>query len=214
MSSETPLGERAGEDAEVTDLIDPATFERTLSLTDLARRISVHEIITFPWFRPIDCLQGPDGCVYVVDFYDRGGGRGAGVAVPNQDPDVVPLRLTAAEKAALVRFAAVQRIRRGMVEQPQRKRVEPRALERPLDRAPQVLAFETFSCRIGGAIDAALRHERELRVLLRELAEQTLHASAAVSVCGVEEVETHVDRTTQHLLCICLFDGAVAVTAA
>jgi putative membrane-bound dehydrogenase-like protein len=24
-----------------------------------------------PWFRPIDCLQGPDGCVYVVDFYDR-----------------------------------------------------------------------------------------------------------------------------------------------
>lgn len=24
-----------------------------------------------PWFRPIDCLQGPDGCVYVVDWYDR-----------------------------------------------------------------------------------------------------------------------------------------------
>jgi putative membrane-bound dehydrogenase-like protein len=24
-----------------------------------------------PWFRPVDCLQGPDGCVYVVDFYDR-----------------------------------------------------------------------------------------------------------------------------------------------
>src|SRR6185437_4597266 len=24
-----------------------------------------------PWFRPIDCLQGPDGSVYVVDFYDR-----------------------------------------------------------------------------------------------------------------------------------------------
>ena len=57
MSSETPLGERAGEDAEVTDLIDPATFERTLSLTDLARRISVHEIITFPWFRPIDTIS-------------------------------------------------------------------------------------------------------------------------------------------------------------
>ncbi|VTT97126.1 l-sorbosone dehydrogenase : Putative membrane-bound dehydrogenase OS=Singulisphaera acidiphila (strain ATCC BAA-1392 / DSM 18658 / VKM B-2454 / MOB10) GN=Sinac_6954 PE=4 SV=1: Cytochrom_C: ThuA [Gemmataceae bacterium] len=24
-----------------------------------------------PWFRPVDLLQGPDGCVYVVDFYDR-----------------------------------------------------------------------------------------------------------------------------------------------
>lgn len=24
-----------------------------------------------PWFRPIDLLQGPDGSVYVVDFYDR-----------------------------------------------------------------------------------------------------------------------------------------------
>ncbi len=24
-----------------------------------------------PWFRPIDCLIGPDGSVYVVDFYDR-----------------------------------------------------------------------------------------------------------------------------------------------
>ncbi|WP_431198260.1 hypothetical protein [Leifsonia xyli] len=58
MSSETPdLGERAGEDAEVAELIDPATFERTLSLTDLAHRVSVHEIITFPWFRPIDTIS-------------------------------------------------------------------------------------------------------------------------------------------------------------
>jgi putative membrane-bound dehydrogenase-like protein len=24
-----------------------------------------------PWFRPVDLFQGPDGCVYVVDFYDR-----------------------------------------------------------------------------------------------------------------------------------------------
>jgi putative membrane-bound dehydrogenase-like protein len=24
-----------------------------------------------PWFRPVDCLQGPDGCVYVVDFHDK-----------------------------------------------------------------------------------------------------------------------------------------------
>ena len=58
MSSETPdLGERAGADAEVAELIDPATFERTLSLTDLAHRVSVHEIITFPWFRPIETIS-------------------------------------------------------------------------------------------------------------------------------------------------------------
>ncbi|MCE9531677.1 MAG: ThuA domain-containing protein [Planctomycetes bacterium] len=24
-----------------------------------------------PWFRPIDCFQGPDGSVYVVDWYDK-----------------------------------------------------------------------------------------------------------------------------------------------
>ena len=24
-----------------------------------------------PWFRPIDCLQGPDGSIYVVDWYDK-----------------------------------------------------------------------------------------------------------------------------------------------
>jgi putative membrane-bound dehydrogenase-like protein len=23
------------------------------------------------WFRPVDLLQGPDGCVYVIDFYDK-----------------------------------------------------------------------------------------------------------------------------------------------
>lgn len=24
-----------------------------------------------PWFRPVDCLLGPDGAVYIADFYDR-----------------------------------------------------------------------------------------------------------------------------------------------
>ena len=23
------------------------------------------------WFRPVDMLTGPDGCVYVADFYDK-----------------------------------------------------------------------------------------------------------------------------------------------
>lgn len=40
----------------------------------------------------------------VVDFYDRGGGAGLGLVVPHQDPDVVPLRLTAEERRVLLRF--------------------------------------------------------------------------------------------------------------
>lgn len=43
----------------------------------------------------------------VIDFYDKGGGEGLGLPVPNQDPDVVPLRLTDAEKRALLRFLRV-----------------------------------------------------------------------------------------------------------
>ena len=52
MSSEFP-----GEDAEDTDVVDPASFEKTLSLTDVATRVSVHDVITFPWFRPIDSIS-------------------------------------------------------------------------------------------------------------------------------------------------------------
>jgi cytochrome c peroxidase len=40
----------------------------------------------------------------VVDFYDTGGGVGAGLEVPNQDPDVRPLKLTAQQKRDLVHF--------------------------------------------------------------------------------------------------------------
>lgn len=43
----------------------------------------------------------------VVDFYDKGGGRGLGLTVVSQDPEVRPLRLTAAEKSALLRFLRV-----------------------------------------------------------------------------------------------------------
>ena len=43
----------------------------------------------------------------VVDFYDKGGGRGLGLDVPHQDPDVRPLRLTPAERQALLRFLRV-----------------------------------------------------------------------------------------------------------
>jgi cytochrome c peroxidase len=40
----------------------------------------------------------------VVDFYDKGGGKGLGLDVPNQDPDVVPLELTKEETRVLLVF--------------------------------------------------------------------------------------------------------------
>jgi cytochrome c peroxidase len=40
----------------------------------------------------------------VVDFYDEGGGRALGLDVPNQDPEVRPLGLTAEEKRVLLVF--------------------------------------------------------------------------------------------------------------
>lgn len=43
----------------------------------------------------------------VIDFYDKGGGKGLGLAVDNQDPDVVPLKLTEGEKRDLLRFLRV-----------------------------------------------------------------------------------------------------------
>jgi cytochrome c peroxidase len=43
----------------------------------------------------------------VVDFYDKGGGKGMGLDVPTQDPEVRPLHLTAAERSALLRFLRV-----------------------------------------------------------------------------------------------------------
>jgi cytochrome c peroxidase len=43
----------------------------------------------------------------VIDFYDKGGGKGLGLSLPNQDPDVVPLRLTKGDRSALLRFLRV-----------------------------------------------------------------------------------------------------------
>jgi cytochrome c peroxidase len=40
----------------------------------------------------------------VVDFYDRGGGRGLGLEVPNQDPEIRALHLSAEEKRVLLVF--------------------------------------------------------------------------------------------------------------
>lgn len=40
----------------------------------------------------------------VIDFYDKGGGNGIGLSVPNQTLSAVPLQLTAAEKKALIAF--------------------------------------------------------------------------------------------------------------
>ncbi|MBW8684549.1 cytochrome-c peroxidase [Chitinophaga rhizophila] len=40
----------------------------------------------------------------VIDFYDKGGGNGIGLSIPNQTLSAVPLQLTAAEKKALIAF--------------------------------------------------------------------------------------------------------------
>ncbi len=40
----------------------------------------------------------------VVEFYDRGGGRGLGLTVPNEDPEIRPLHLSAEEKRVLLVF--------------------------------------------------------------------------------------------------------------
>ncbi|MGO4536701.1 hypothetical protein [Leifsonia sp. 2MCAF36] len=56
MSSDSPAGERA-EEPESGIQIDPATFERTLSLTDIAHRIPVQDVIIFPWYRLIETIS-------------------------------------------------------------------------------------------------------------------------------------------------------------
>lgn len=40
----------------------------------------------------------------VIDFYDKGGGNGIGLSVPNQTLSAMPLQLTAEEKKALIAF--------------------------------------------------------------------------------------------------------------
>ncbi|WP_158865006.1 hypothetical protein [Leifsonia sp. AG29] len=49
--------EFSGADAEHTDVIDPSTFDKTLALSDVATRLTVDDVITFPWFRPIDTIS-------------------------------------------------------------------------------------------------------------------------------------------------------------
>ncbi len=49
----------------------------------------------------------------VLEFYDRGGARGVGIALPNQDPDVRKLALTAEERRVLLVF-----LREGLREVP------------------------------------------------------------------------------------------------
>ncbi len=57
----------------------------------------------------------------VIDFYDKGGGKGLGLAIENQDPDVVPLKLTEREKRDLLRFLRV-----GLADAPSAGPVRPR----------------------------------------------------------------------------------------
>ncbi|WP_223691041.1 hypothetical protein [Leifsonia poae] len=51
------LGEASGEAAENTATIDLSTFDKTLSLTDIATKIRVDDVFHFPWFLPIDTIS-------------------------------------------------------------------------------------------------------------------------------------------------------------
>jgi hypothetical protein len=51
------LGEASGEAAENTSTIDLSTFEKTLSIKDLATELRVSDVIHFPWFLPIDTIS-------------------------------------------------------------------------------------------------------------------------------------------------------------
>ena len=37
--------------------VDLSTFEKTMSLTDVATKINIHDIFHFPWFLPIDTIS-------------------------------------------------------------------------------------------------------------------------------------------------------------
>ncbi|MFI5296989.1 MAG: cytochrome-c peroxidase [Polyangiales bacterium] len=63
---------------------------RTPTVRDVAR--------TAPYFHN----GGYETLEQVVDFYDKGGGKGLGIPLPNQDLDVRPLKLTPEEKRVLL----------------------------------------------------------------------------------------------------------------
>lgn len=51
------LGEASGEAADVAETVDPSSFEKNLSLTDLATKIRIDDVFHFPWFLPIDTIR-------------------------------------------------------------------------------------------------------------------------------------------------------------
>jgi hypothetical protein len=95
----------------------------------------------------------------------------------------------------------------------ERKGLDAEPLARALDGGAQVRGIEGLPRGIGGAIDAALGDDDEVGMILQYLADEQLHASAAVRIGGVDEREAHVDGTAQHLLGIRLVDGAVGLAA-
>ena len=91
-------------------------------------------------------------------------------------------------------------------------RLDAEPLARALDGAAEVRRVERLARGVGRAIDAALRHDDEVGVILQDLADEQLHATAAVRVGGVDEREAHVDRATEHLLGVGLVDRTVRLT--
>src|SRR6202011_5192430 len=87
----------------------------------------------------------------------------------------------------------------------------PEPLERSLDRRAEPVVVEALARRIGRAIGAALRHDRDLWVVLLDLRQHLLRAPAAVRVRGVEEREADVDGAANHGLRVGRLDLAVRI---
>lgn len=62
----------------------------------------------------------------VVDFYNRGGGRGLGLTVENQDPDVRPLKLTPEQTRALLVFMRTGLLDASLAEAPPASKARPK----------------------------------------------------------------------------------------
>ena len=138
--------------------------------------------------------------------------RGArDVLVARGDAPVLDLALLLEREHRLDRLAGVDRVGRRVVQEEDGDGLDAEPLARALDGAAQVGRVERLARRVGRAIDAALRDDDEVGVILQDLADEQLHAPAAVGVGGVDEREAHVDRAAEHLLGVGLVDGAVGL---
>lgn len=116
----TSDAEVIGVPALACDKIDPdlgrGTIDRRLGMAHAFKTPSVRNAaITAPYMHN-GALRTLDD---VIEFYDRGGGAGAGISLPNQTLSPKPLHLTAAERRALVAFLESLTDTAGLTARPQ-----------------------------------------------------------------------------------------------